>query len=98
MGTKVYYGGGGSGEGLIMFERLLAAVIIILIIGLLTWNAMVLKAENITLKRENNHLELKIAQIHRAEPWIKILNESLTELEKDELDLKAEQLKQRRIK
>jgi len=79
-------------------ERLLTAFIVILIIGLLGWNAMVLKAENTTLKRENNHLELKIAQIHRAEPWIKVLNESLTELEKDELDVKVEQSRQGGIK
>jgi len=79
-------------------ERLLTAFIVILIIGLLGWNAMVLKAENTTLKLENNSMELQIAQIHRAEPWIKILNESLSEQEKAELDVKVEQSRQRRVK
>ena len=74
-----------------MLERLLAALSLILIIGLLACFVMVLKVENKTLRQENNHLESQIAQIHRAEPWIEVLNESLTELEKYELDIKVEQ-------
>ena len=68
------------------FDRLLGALALILAIGLLLWSIMLLNIENKTLKQRNNYLELKIAEINRAMPWIKVLNKKLSEQEKTELD------------
>lgn len=74
------------GMNTLILDRLLAAFVLILAIGLLAWNTMVLNMENRALKRANNHLGLKIAEVDRAMPWIKVLNKNLSEQEKTELD------------
>ena len=79
-----------------MLDRLLAAFTLLLFIGLLAWNSMYISMKAKTLQHENNILKLRIARTDRAMPWIKVLNENLTELEKNELDLKAEQLNQKK--
>ena len=76
-----------------MLDRLLAALVLLLTIGVLTWCAMDLNMKTRTLQRENNSLELHIARIERAMPWIAVLNESLTDLEKAELDAKVGRFK-----
>ena len=79
-----------------MLDRLLAAFTLLLFIGLLARNSMYISMKAKTLQHENNILKLRIARTDRAMPWIKVLNENLTELEKNELDLKAEQLNQKK--
>ena len=86
----------GYGMNIQMLNKLLTAFALLLIIGVLAWCAMDLKMRTKTLQHENNILKLRIARTDRAMPWIKVLNESLTELEKNELDLKAEQLRQKK--
>ena len=76
-----------------MLDRLLAAFTLLLFIGLLAWNSMYMSMKARTLQRENNSLELHIARIERAMPWIAVLNESLTDLEKAELDAKVGRFK-----
>jgi len=73
-----------------MLDRLLATLALLLVVGILAWAAMDLNMKAMELHRENNSLKLYIAKIDRAMPWIKTLNESLTDLEKCELDLKVE--------
>lgn len=76
-----------------MFERLLTALIIVFMICFLAWNAMCLSTDNKTLRRENNRLGLHIARVDRTMPKLKILYESLTELEKIELNAEVGRFK-----
>ena len=73
-----------------MIDRLLAELSLLLITGILAWMAMSLNMENNALRLENNRLELRVARVDRAAPWIKIL----TEKEREDLSLRAEQKRQ----